>query len=116
MTLFSGDTDVTYQLRGDLIQSPIEGCFYFSGLTIHEQGVYCVRISLYQMDLYSCLRGIAQVGCVDSSVIIIGPRTDGMAIRRSIGDITRLNMRVEKKLTGTVIHYLREWIERNRIL
>ncbi|KFY25920.1 hypothetical protein V493_04368 [Pseudogymnoascus sp. VKM F-4281 (FW-2241)] len=55
VTLFSGDTDVTYQLRGDLIQSPIEGCFYFSGLTIHEQGV----------------------GCVDSSVIIIGPRPDG---------------------------------------
>jgi len=73
-TLLSDGTDVTDQLRGDLIKSPIEGNFCFSGLTIHEQGIYCVRISLYQMDFHS--GGAAQVGCVDTDEIVIGPRPD----------------------------------------
>ncbi|KFZ01141.1 hypothetical protein V500_00878 [Pseudogymnoascus sp. VKM F-4518 (FW-2643)] len=84
-TLLSGGTDVTYQLGGELIQSPIDGTFRFSGLTAYE-GIYCIRINLYQLDFDSCR--VSQVGCVDSNDIIIGPRPDFMAICRSIGDVT----------------------------
>ena len=84
-TLLCNGIDVTDQLRGELIQSPIDGTFRFPGLTIDKDGVYCLRITLYQMDLYS---GVTQVGCVDSNDIIIAPRPDFMAIRRSIRDIT----------------------------
>ncbi|KFY42798.1 hypothetical protein V494_02228 [Pseudogymnoascus sp. VKM F-4513 (FW-928)] len=84
-TLLCNGIDVTYQLRGDLFQSPIDGTFRFPGLTIDKDGVYCLRIILYHMDLDS---GVTQVGCVDSNAIIIGPRPDGTAICRSIGDVT----------------------------
>ena len=77
-TLHSDGTDVTNQLRGDLIKSPIEGNFCFSGLTIHERGIYCVRISLYQMDFHSA----TQVGCVEINDIFIAPRPV------AIGDVT----------------------------
>ncbi|OBT54822.1 hypothetical protein VE04_05022, partial [Pseudogymnoascus sp. 24MN13] len=87
-TLVRNGTDVTHQLGGELIQSPIGGTFHFSGLTIHEEGVYCVRICIYQMDFDSCPKGVAQVGCVDSNDIIIAPRPDFMAICLSIGDVT----------------------------
>ncbi|OAF61125.1 hypothetical protein VC83_02575 [Pseudogymnoascus destructans] len=87
-TLLRNGTDVTHQLGGELIQSPIGGTFHFSGLTNHEEGVYCVRICIYQMDFDSCPKGVAQVGCVDSNDIIIAPRPDFMAISLSIGDVT----------------------------
>ncbi|KFY94773.1 hypothetical protein V500_03067 [Pseudogymnoascus sp. VKM F-4518 (FW-2643)] len=87
-TLLRNGTDVTHQLGGELIQSPIGGTFHFSGLTIHEEGVYCVRICIYQMDFDSCPKGVAQVGCVDSNDIIIAPQPDFMAICLSIGDVT----------------------------
>ena len=87
-TLLSNGIDVTDQLGGELIQSPIDGTFCFSGLAIYGQGKYRLRICLYQMDFDACPKGTAQVGFVDSNVIIIGPRHDGMAISRSIGDIT----------------------------
>jgi hypothetical protein len=47
VTLVSGGTNVTHQLRGDLISSPVGEYFRFSRLTIHKQGVYRLRISLY---------------------------------------------------------------------
>ncbi|ELR10472.1 hypothetical protein VC83_01809 [Pseudogymnoascus destructans] len=87
-TLLSNGTDVTDQLGGELIQSPIDGAFRFPGLSVHGEGVYCVRICLYQMDSDSCPKGVAQVGCVDSNDIIIAPRPDFVAISRSIGDVT----------------------------
>ena len=77
-TLLSDGTDVTDQLGGDLIKSPIEGNFCLSGLTIHERGIYCVRISLYQMDFHSA----TQVGCVEINDIFIAPRPV------AIGDVT----------------------------
>ncbi|KAM5455651.1 hypothetical protein MaudCBS49596_001552 [Microsporum audouinii] len=72
-TLLSNGVDVTDQLGGELIQSPIDGTFRFPGLTIYGQGVYHVRICLYRLDYDSCLQGVTQVGCVDSNIIIIGP-------------------------------------------
>lgn len=86
--LLRNGVDATDQLGGELIQSPIDGTFRFPRLTIHGQGVYYVRICLYRMDYDSCPKGVTQVGCVDSNAIIIGPRPDGMAIHRSIGDVT----------------------------
>jgi hypothetical protein len=86
-TLLSNGIDVTYQLGGELIQSPIDGTFRFPGLTIDEDGVYCLRISVYQMDPYSSI-GVAQIGCVDSNDIIVGPRSDFVGIRRLIRDVT----------------------------
>lgn len=80
-TLLSDVTDVTDQLRGDLVQFPIKGNLCFSGLTIHGRGIYCIRISLYQMDFDS--GDAAQVGCVDSNDIIIVSRPDV-----AIGDVT----------------------------
>ncbi|KAM5457060.1 hypothetical protein McanMca71_004768 [Microsporum canis] len=82
-TLRSNGVDITDQLGGERIQSSIDGTFRFPGLTIHEQGVYCVRIYLYRIDYDSCLPGVTQVGYVDSNPIIVGSRPDGMAIRRS---------------------------------
>jgi len=87
-TLLSNGTDVTDQLGGELIQSPIDGTFCFSGLAIYGQGKYRLRICLYQMDFDACPKGTAQVGCVDSNDIIIAPRPDFVAICRSIGDVT----------------------------
>ncbi|KFY17488.1 hypothetical protein V492_00642 [Pseudogymnoascus sp. VKM F-4246] len=87
-TLLSNGTDVTDQLGGELIQSPIDGTFYFSRMAIYGQGVFCVRICLYKMDIDSCPKGVTQVGCVDSNDIIIAPRPDFIAICRSIGDVT----------------------------
>ncbi|ELR05848.1 hypothetical protein GMDG_07621, partial [Pseudogymnoascus destructans 20631-21] len=84
-TLLCNGIDVTDQLSGELIQSPIDGTFRFPGLTIDKDGVYCLRIIVYQLDLYS---GVTQVGCVDSNDIIVAPRPDFMAIHRSIRDIT----------------------------
>jgi hypothetical protein len=88
-TLLCNDIDVTDQLlRGGIIQCPIDGTLRFPKLTILGQGVYRFRITLYQMDLYSSSKGVAQVGWVDSNDIIIGPRPDFMAIRRLIRDVT----------------------------
>ncbi|KAM5465909.1 hypothetical protein MauCBS54593_006156 [Microsporum audouinii] len=87
-TLLSNGVNVTDQLGGERIQSSIDGTFRFPELTIHEQGVYCVRIYLYRMDYDSCLQGVTQVGYVDSNPTIVGPRPDDMAIRQSIGDAT----------------------------
>ena len=87
-TLLSNGIDVTDQLGGELIQFPIDGILCFPGLTIHKEGIYCLSICLYQMDFDSCPEGVAQVGCVYSNDIIIGPRPDFMAICRSIGDVT----------------------------
>ncbi|KAG9228683.1 hypothetical protein BJ875DRAFT_525838 [Amylocarpus encephaloides] len=61
-TLLSNGIDVTDQLGGELIQSPIDGTFRFPGLSVHGQGVYCLRICLYQIDFDSCPEGVAQVG------------------------------------------------------
>ncbi|KAM5462030.1 hypothetical protein MferCBS49748_006778 [Microsporum ferrugineum] len=82
-TLRSNGVDITDQLGGERIQSSINGTFRFPGLTIHEQGVYCVRIYLYRIDYDTYLQGVTQVGYVDSNPIIVGSRPDGMAIRRS---------------------------------
>ncbi|KFY27742.1 hypothetical protein V491_00753 [Pseudogymnoascus sp. VKM F-3775] len=84
-TLLCNGIDVTDQLSGELIQSPIDGTFRFPGLTIDKDGVYCLRIIVYQLELYS---GVTQIGCVDSNDIIVAPRPDFMAIHRSIRDIT----------------------------
>lgn len=87
-TLLNNGVDVTDQLGGELIRTPIDGTFRFPGLTIRGRGVYYVRICLYRMDYDSHPKDVTQLGCVDSNAIIIGPRPDGMAIRQSFGDVT----------------------------
>lgn len=67
VTLISNGTDVTCHLRGQLIQTPSEGCFYFSGLKIQPQGEYHFLIRLY--------RAADQVAaCIESDHFTIGPR------------------------------------------
>ncbi|OJD20506.1 hypothetical protein ACJ73_08159 [Blastomyces percursus] len=80
-TLLSNGVDVTDQLRGEPIR----------------QGVYYIRMCLYRMDYDSCPNGVIQVGLVDSNAIIIGPRLDGIAIHRSIGDLTAAHDTLEIK-------------------
>jgi hypothetical protein len=88
-TLLCNDIDVTNQLlRGEIIQCPIDGILRFPKLAILGQGVYRFRIALYQMDLYSSSKGVAQVGWVDSNDIIVGPRPGFMAICRLNRDVT----------------------------
>ncbi|KFY31006.1 hypothetical protein V494_08014, partial [Pseudogymnoascus sp. VKM F-4513 (FW-928)] len=88
-TLLCNDIDVTNQLlRGEIIQCPIDGILRFPKLAILGQGVYRFRITLYQMDLYSSSKGVAQVGWVYSNDIIVGPRPGFMAICRLNRDVT----------------------------
>ncbi|OBT59972.1 hypothetical protein VE03_10573 [Pseudogymnoascus sp. 23342-1-I1] len=86
-TLLSNGIDVTDQLGGERIQSPIDGAFRFPKLTIDKDGVYYLRITVYQMDPYSS-KSVAQIGCVDSNGIIVAPRPNFMAIFQPNGDVT----------------------------
>ncbi|ELR08741.1 hypothetical protein VC83_00310 [Pseudogymnoascus destructans] len=97
--LLNNGTDVTYQLGGELYQSPSDdGTFCFPGLTILNEGMYCLRILLYHMDIDSFPKGIAQVGCVDSNDIIIAPRPNFTTIFGSIGDVTTAQVSVAQPL------------------
>ncbi|OBT57880.1 hypothetical protein VE04_02110, partial [Pseudogymnoascus sp. 24MN13] len=97
--LLNNGTDVTYQLGGELYQSPNnDGTFCFPGLAILEEGMYRLRIFLYHMDFDSCPKGVAQVGRVDSNDIIIEPRPDFTTIFGSIGDVTTAQVSVAQPL------------------
>ncbi|OBT85623.1 hypothetical protein VE02_05171 [Pseudogymnoascus sp. 03VT05] len=97
--LLNNGTDVTYQLGGELYQSPSDdGTFCFPGLTIPGEGMYRLRIFLYHMNFDSCPKGVAQVGCVDSNDIVIEPRPNFTTIFGSIGDVTTAQVSVAQPL------------------